>query len=294
MRLVRLAALAALSSLALSSTVAAAKNCWLPNEAQAAQVRGLHLMLMVGTLQCSKVNANSHALLNNFVELQRNTLMANADILKDHFIRENGMDGWQGASDTFETSMANLYSARIDDGGYCDSVDSFVRLASGASRPDLLLLAKSVADAPVGGLCTADDYSFTRPAGGGKVNGVDGVRIHRLPPKIALSDALPRLPVEATINAPVVSEFVAPTVIAVEPADTSATEVRLAKTEDIATPAVLVEEAAPVEVAAVVQDDMSADEDETPTKDDALNAAVLALQSAVTALQAVSTSAKPK
>ena len=34
------------------------------------------------------------------------------------------------------------------------------------SRPDLLLLAKTVADAPVGGVCTAADYSFRRPSAG--------------------------------------------------------------------------------------------------------------------------------
>lgn len=293
MRSARLAALAASSLLALSPTVAAAKNCWLPSEAQAAQVRGLHLMLMVGTMQCSKTNANSYPLLNNFVELQRNALMTNADILKEHFIRENGLDGWQGASDKFETSLANLYSGTLDDGGYCASVDSFVRLASGASRADLLLLAKSVADAPASGVCTPADYSFRRPAAASAT--VDGVRTHRLPPRVALSDALPALPIEAQAVvsqtaepeavAPMAAVLVVPTV-AVPPATVPQAPppqeptpaVQLAKAEVVATPVLLVKGAAPAAAA---------------TKDEALNAAVLALQSAVAALQAVSGPAKP-
>ena len=177
MRSARLAAFAALSSLALFPSVAKAGDCWLPNEAEAAQVRGLQLMLMVGTLQCRTSHRDLSGLYNDFVEQQRPVLVQNAQLLKNHFQRENGMNGWQSASDRFETSLSNLYSAELDDGGYCATIGDLARGAADASWPYLLLLSQSVADAPVSGRCEAPD-----PYGRAEAR--------RLPPKVALSEAL--------------------------------------------------------------------------------------------------------
>lgn len=229
-------------------------------------------MLMVGTLQCRKTAANSADLYNNFVERQRGVLLANLGVLKDHFVREEGIDGWQKASDTFETSMANLYSGSLDDGGYCSSVDSFVRLAASASRPELLLLAKSVADAPVSGVCTAADYSFKKPGGG-----VSSVPTRRLPPRVALSDAL-RSSLRA--DAPVKEAAVKSDAAVVAPLEGLA--VTAPERVEVAAPAV---QQASVEVVAPPA---------APTKDDAVKAAIVALQSAVSALQAASAPAASK
>lgn len=273
MRPARLAALAALSSLALFPSVAKAGDCWLPNEAEAAQVRGLQLMLMVGTLQCRTSHGDLAGLYNDFVEQQRPVLVQNAQLLKNHFQRENGMNDWQSASDRFETSLSNLYSAELDDGGYCATIGDLARDAADASWPDLLLLSQSVADAPVSGVCQASD-----PYGRAEAR--------RVPPKVALTEAL-RTPSRA--------EKVAIAAVAAAPAPAAPVAVEAAATME---PAPVTAEAAlfVAEEAATVEQTSLADEKKAdvvaaaaaPTKDDALNAAIVALQSAVTALQAAS------
>lgn len=230
-------------------------------------------MLMVGTLQCRTSHRDLAGLYNDFVEQQRPVLLQNAQLLKNHFQRENGMNDWQNASDRFETSLANLYSGELDDGGYCATIGDLARDAADASWPDLLLLSQSVADAPVNGRCEASD-----PYGRAEAR--------RLPPKVALTDAL-RTPSRA--------EKVAIAAVATTPAPAEPVAVEAAATEE---PAPVTEEAAlfVAEEAATVEQASLADEKKAdvvasaaaPTKDDALNAAIVALQSAVTALQAAS------
>src|SRR3712207_3600789 len=107
MRVFRMAALAAISSLAVCSSLAQASNgCWYPNESRAAQVRALQTMLMVGTLQCRRSYEASEDLYNDFIYSQRGFLDANAYVLKGHFSRENGVERGQSAYDRFGTSLA--------------------------------------------------------------------------------------------------------------------------------------------------------------------------------------------
>lgn len=275
MRSARLAAFAALSSLAFFPSVAQASSCWLPKEAEAAQVRGLHLMLMAGTLQCRASHPESVDLFNDFVEDQRSVLIENTEALKSHFLRESG-ERWRKDSDTFETSLANLYSARLDDGGYCGVVSHFARLATGASRDDLLLLARSVADAPVSGVCRPADE--VHAAGFGRVEGT------RLPPKVALSDALRARaePLQAVEAAPAT----VPAVVAVAEAPA---EAEAPTAERLEAPTVQLAQA---EVPAAQEAQAAPPQAAASSKEEVLKAAVAALQSAVVALQAVSAPAE--
>src|SRR5687768_571150 len=100
MRFVRVAALAVLPSLALVTTTTAANatgSCWYPNEAKAAQLRDFQIRLMVGTLQCRSKNSAAVELYNAFIIKQRGLLDSNAQVLKTHFVRENGIQEGQRA-----------------------------------------------------------------------------------------------------------------------------------------------------------------------------------------------------
>ncbi len=151
----RLAALAALSSIALfPSWAQASAGCWTREEARAAQIRGLQTMLMVGTLQCRGYNRHSVDLYNDFILNQRSLLDANATVLKAHFERETGGAEAQRAYDRYATSLANRYSAEMDDVAFCETVGEFVRVAAHASDEGLMRLAETVAAAPPAGSCT--------------------------------------------------------------------------------------------------------------------------------------------
>jgi hypothetical protein len=164
MRSARVAAFAALSSLVLFAPAAeAADSCWYPNEAKAAQLRDFHLMLMVGTLQCRNNDVYAVKRYNDFVTKQRGILDANFQVLKVHFSRESVTGQGQRDYDAFATSLANKNSSRSQDPGYCDSIDSLVRMATDASQPDLLVLAETMTEPPVSGLCTPSNYAVYEP-----------------------------------------------------------------------------------------------------------------------------------
>jgi len=237
MRFVHVAALAALPSLALlSSTAYAADSCWYPNEAKAAQLRDFHTMLMVGALQCRVSNPQSIVLYNEFVGKQRGALDANAAILKTHFLREEGIQLGQSAYDRFATSRANGHSAKASAPDFCGNVDSFMRMATAASQPDLLILAQSLSPAPASGACPPSNYAASEP--------------------VAVATAA-----EPAVATATTAAVVTPAVATVPAADkTAAAEPAVAET-----------------VAAVPA---------PVSREDAMQAAVVALQSAAAALQA--------
>lgn len=260
MRFVQGAALAAMSSFALfSSTAYAADSCWYPNEAKAAQLRDFHTMLMVGALQCRVANPQSIVRYNEFVTKQRGALDANATVLKTHFLREDGIQQGQSAYDRFATARANGHSAKAAAPEFCGNVDSFMRMATSASQGDLLILAQSLSPAPASGACPPSNFAASEPAAPAPA----GVAVAAAP----ISEAA------ATASAP-------------EPA---AGVTVAAKEEAVVTPAVATEKTA---VAAPAL----ADKAPAPTpvsREDALQAAIVALQSAATALQAASASGVP-
>ncbi len=215
MRFVRVAALAVVPSLALFTTTAyAAESCWYPNEAKAAQLRDFHTMMMVGTLQCRSSNKFAVEGYNEFITKQRGLLDANAFVLKAHFLRENGVQQGQGAYDDYATSLANLQSAKSSDPGFCATVDTFVRMATDASQPDLLILAQSVSQAPASGACPQTNYAAAKPD-----DGAAPVAVAAPEPKAAVVEAV--VATDATPAAtvtPAVVETVAAAPAAAQPA----------------------------------------------------------------------------
>ncbi len=277
MRLGRMAALAALSSSVFLSSGAAARSCWYPVEAEAAQVRALHLMLMVGTLQCRKSHPASVGLYNEFVEKQRPLLVSNVGVLKDHFVRESGAGRWQQDYDRFETSLANLYSARLDDGGFCDTVQRIGRSAAQASGADLLALSESVAEAPTIGLCSLEGEVFDDPA-----------EAQQLPPKVVIADALsapasPDRVIAAKAGAAEVAD-VDDEVIVADAAESEEPVMLAAAAEEASADSQELEPASQAEDAPAEMAAASA----PASREEALQAAVAALQSAAAALQAAS------
>lgn len=247
MRLRRLAASAALLSVAISPGVARAGTCWYPNEAKAAQVRALHLMLMVGTLQCRRRDPAATESFTAFVRNQDRLLVANNEVLKGRFMRESGVDRWQADLDRFSTSLANLYSGRLDDGGYCRMMVRTAWDAADANGAQLARMADAFSDAPVGGACEVRMHA-------GRVG----------PPKIAISDALRSAPPPIPPIVEPAVEVVAPeapvTVLAeVEPAPEPDAEplVAVAEADAIAAEAEVIAAAAGPEPEPVVEADVA-------------------------------------
>ena len=286
MRKARLAALAAMSSLALFPAVAeASTGCWYPNEARSAQLRGLQTMLMVGTLQCRRSHSYTVDLYNDFVVNQRPFLDANSYILKGRFMRENGISGGQGAYDSFTTSLANRYSEKLDNRTFCETVANFARLAAKASRRELFRLADSVAEAPGSRGCPASNYRFD--PNDEEANLPDYARRHEPPPapRIAIVETAPApapVPVKAAeaLPAPVkaVEALPAPVEAAAALPAPAAAEGKEALIQKAVSEAAPPAAPAPIPAAAPAQ----------PAREEALQAAIVALQSAVSALQAVS------
>jgi hypothetical protein len=249
MRVGRLAAFAASSSLALLPVAAEASNCWYPNEARAAQLRGLQTMLMVGALQCRFTQPSAVDLYNDFIGRQRAFLDANNRVLKSRFFREDGAHGAR-AYDRYNTGLANDYSARSEepDRRSCWRIASLTRMATRMSEADLLMLADSVAEPPFSGACRPSDYQFGDPY----------EETGRFDPAGPIAEAAPPLPepepVLAAIEEP---EPPAPPSLAPEP--------------------VLIKASEPPPAPAP-----------SPTKEEALRAAIAALQAATAALQVAS------
>jgi hypothetical protein len=283
----RVAAFAAMTSLVFIPSISqAASSCWYPNEARAAQVRGLQTMLMVGTLQCRRSYQASEGLYNDFVVNQRRFLDANIQILKARFTRENGEAAGQAAYDRFGTSLANQYSEQLDDPEFCRTVQQFARIAAGASRQELLELADAVAAPPASGFCRPSAYGFDQDR-------VSDRRDPPPPPRVAIaSDVDGPAPIAvAAVTAtpePTLAQAAPASAAEPEPAAASDAKLELAAAAPVAAadplPA-LVPAAAKLELIEQVKAEPAASPD-SPKRGDALQAAIAALQSAVVALQA--------
>lgn len=263
MGMFRVAAFAAMTSLACFPSMAEASACWYPDEACAAQIRGLQTMLMVGTLQCRAGSQASEYLYTDFIVNQRRVLDENNAILKARFGREAGWNEGQRAYDRFATALANRYSERLDDPTFCATVQRFSRLAAGATRQQLAQLADAVAEPPATNLCRSTysriEHYVSPPA----------------PPRISVADVD-----EAPAAAPTLEKAQSEPVMTADAGPGSATMERAteARAEAVVRPA-SVTTTEPAAAAAV------------PNRDDKLEAAIAALQSAVTALQAVNANA---
>lgn len=270
----------AVISVVASTTTAAysADACWFRYEAAAEQLQDFQTMLMVGTLRCRLGGRAAEANYNDFATRQHNVLGANAYVLKAHYLRENGIQAGRTAYDQNVTLLANKHAARLDDPSFCATVAAYARMAASASSEDLLVLAQSVVEAPVSGPCrtsgayaeaaalppmpayappvsyTADPYEAPAPAVAMPAT------YEPEPPRLEPAPmASPLSPVPAVAAAP--SEQAVP--------------VRLAATEIPNAPVIPPAEAAPVVASAPAA-----------TPEQALDAAITALQAATAALKA--------
>ena len=189
------AQLAALSSLALMSSPAAAlEGCWYPNEIRAARLIELETKLMVGTLKCRREMPVVVEYYNAFAETHRDFLRAQYPIIAGHFIREDGAvpGEWRSSYDRYRTIAANNYSATPAGpaAGDCARVASLARVAARVSSEELLLLAESVVNVESTGACPAPEAGLVVGAPPSRGSGVAVWRgAERGPP--ALQEAAP-------------------------------------------------------------------------------------------------------
>lgn len=156
MSLSRLAATAAFISISISS--AAQANCWRPEERDAAKVRALQTMLMVGTLHCRSRDRYATAAYNRFVRKHRATLNEQGGVLQGHFERERAGDP-RRAYDRYNTALANDFARQgFNSDDSCWSITSLAEEAEDSDSRDLLSLANEYVPAPSAAAC--------HPAGG--------------------------------------------------------------------------------------------------------------------------------
>ncbi|WP_240962339.1 hypothetical protein [Sphingobium sp. TB-6] len=140
-------------------------QCWQPYEVEAARVRDLQIMLMLGSLKCRSTNSEITAKYDKF-----NERMGNADkynsALKLRFMRENGIADGQRAYDDFITRLANSHTDGVQSAGFCQMADTLLTLATNAGENELPMLARNFSDKPagVGDVCELKTAVAAAPA----------------------------------------------------------------------------------------------------------------------------------
>ena len=153
----RVAAAAAFCSTGFGSAPSqAAPDCWRARELDAAQVRAFQTMLMVGALQCRSRYEPAADAYNWFVEMQRERLLRHGKTLERHFERENGEQA-VGASDRFNTALANQYSGSFDGHMTCWTVVTMATQAGAADGEGLLRLARVYTPRPAALGCPEEE-----------------------------------------------------------------------------------------------------------------------------------------
>ncbi len=86
-----------------------AQACWSDNEAQAASIANLNMMMMVTALRCRKGDYNFLAEYNHFVKNNNAALGAQNAVIKARFARMNGTQRAEAEMDGFTVGLANHY-----------------------------------------------------------------------------------------------------------------------------------------------------------------------------------------
>ena len=149
----QMAAVAACGFVALSSGQVAASGpnqCWQPYEIEAAKVRDLHVMLMLGALRCKGVNKEIEAKYSAFVEKKMGLLSSYNNVLKTRFMRVNGIAEGQRAYEQFNTKLGNGQSGLAQAGSYCQMTETLLTLATEAQDRDLPQLATNFSESALG------------------------------------------------------------------------------------------------------------------------------------------------
>ena len=134
----------------LGNSAIAAETCWQPAEIEAARVRDLQTMLMLGALKCTAIESDSVARYNGFIEKKRAALINYNNVLKARFMQQNGIADGETAYHGFTTDLANSHSDRTQSASFCKLSDTLLTLATNASDTELPLLARNLSDRPYG------------------------------------------------------------------------------------------------------------------------------------------------
>jgi len=131
-------------------------QCWQSYEIEAARVRDLQVMLMLGSLKCRATNSEIAGKYDKFYE-KTGPLDKYNNALKLHFMRENGISGGQDAYNDFITRLANSHSVGMQSAGFCQMADTLLTLAVNAGESDIPVLARNFSERPagVGDMCEA-------------------------------------------------------------------------------------------------------------------------------------------
>lgn len=131
-------------------------QCWQSYEIEAARVRDLQVMLMLGSLKCRATNSEITGKYDKFYE-KTGQLDKYNNALKLHFMRENGISGGQDAYNDFITRLANSHSVGMQSAGFCQMADTLLTLAVNAGESDIPVLARNFSERPagVGDMCEA-------------------------------------------------------------------------------------------------------------------------------------------
>ncbi|KFG90654.1 hypothetical protein BV98_001858 [Sphingobium herbicidovorans NBRC 16415] len=165
----RMAAVAACSFFTLSSVQAVAseaKQCWHPYEVEAAKVRDLHVMLMLGALRCKAANKDMMGKYEAFTASKSGLLNSYNNVLKTRFMRVNGISDAQRAYEAFNTRLGNSHSGLAQAASYCAMTDTLLTLAASANDRELPQLATSFSESALGidTLCEPPAAAVTAPA----------------------------------------------------------------------------------------------------------------------------------
>jgi hypothetical protein len=153
MSMLRMAACAALFVFALDPGRAAAAGeaqCWQPQEVEAAKVRDLHVMLMLGTLKCQAAHPDMARKYDAFISKKNGQLISYNNILKTRFMRAHGIADGQRAYEEFNTKLGNGHSGNAQPTNVCEITDNLLTLAAGANDAELPMLARSFSESRMG------------------------------------------------------------------------------------------------------------------------------------------------
>ena len=149
----RMAASAACCFLALFSSQAMARataQCWQPHEVEAAKVRDLHIMLMLGSMKCKAVNVGMADKYMAFTDRKIGLLSSYNNVLKIRFMRTSGIGDGPRAYEEFNTKLGNMHSGHPQTASYCQTMDTLLTLATEARDAELPKLAQNFSESQMG------------------------------------------------------------------------------------------------------------------------------------------------
>lgn len=149
----RIAASAACCFFALFSGQAMAAEeagCWQPYEVEAAKVRDLHVMLMLGSLKCKSLNGGLADKYSAFTDRHIGLLSSYNNVLKARFMRTSGISDGLRAYEEFNTKLGNTHSGNPQTASYCQMMDTLLTVATDARDTELPKLAQNFSESRMG------------------------------------------------------------------------------------------------------------------------------------------------